>query len=437
MPGGVGRRKAAVTFFSMTTPLQTAVARAAMGLIVAAVSLGVSSPVAHADEKVRPQLFGMDMIQKTATQMITPLDHDVPMPTMRLIARWSGIEKSAGDYYWSDLDARIATAVGRGARPLLTVYGTPVFHALGGAEGTSDVRPPKLSAYRAFVSALAQRYGDRVDYQLWAEANVSSNYIGTVRHMAKMTKIASQEVRQHAPGAKVVAPQGPIRLPGSRGWFRQYWTEKVGGKPIAKWVDVATLSGFPLPKHGPEKGLRLVKVMRRIAAEGGFNGPIWIVEINYDVLGRKPTVPISMDQQVANVVKTYVLNASIGTQRVYWHYWSPPVPIMNTAMLTSDLQVAPPGKAFGVIQPWLIGTRARGCTTSRNGDVYTCLFTKNRVERRVVWTVSGRERRVAVPDGTRRLSWPDGAVQRFDGGARIRVGTIPVMVESRPMSGRS
>jgi hypothetical protein len=420
----------------MTTHLKASVSRAVAGLIVVAVSLGVSSPVAHA-EKVRPELFGMDMIQKTAAQMITPPDHDVRMPTMRLIARWSSVEKSPGTYDWSDLDDRIDTAVGRGATPLLTIYGTPGFYAVTGVGDASDVRPPKLSAYRAFVSALAQRYGDGADYQLWAEANVSSNYVGTVRHMAKMTKIASQEVRRHAPGAKVVAPQGPIRLPGSRGWFRKYWTQKVGGKPIAQWVDVATLSGFPLPKHGPEKGLRLVKVMRRIAAEGGFTGPVWIVEINYDVLGNKPTVPISMDRQVANVVKTYVLNASIGTQRVYWHYWSPPVPIMNTAMLTADLQVAPPGKAFGVIQPWLIGTRARGCTTSRNGDIYTCLFTKGRVERRVVWTVSGRERRVAVPEGTKRLSWPDGTVRRFHERARIRVGTVPVMIESRRLTGRS
>ena len=40
-------------------------------------------------------------------------------------------------------------------------------------------------------------------------------------------------------------------------------------------------------------------------------------------MAPESTVPIGIDQQVANVVKTYVLNASIGTQRVYWHYWSP------------------------------------------------------------------------------------------------------------------
>ncbi|KRE97263.1 hypothetical protein ASG76_00590 [Nocardioides sp. Soil774] len=408
----------------MITHATVTIARALVGLLVAALGVGLSASGARA-EKVRPELFGMDMVQLTIPP--APL---VSTPTMRLIVRWSGVERSPGQYDWAELDDRLAMARQHGSRPLLTLYSTPDFYAMGDVGDVVEVRPPKLSAYRAFVSALARRYGDRADYQLWAEMNVSNNYVGTVRHMAKMAKIASQEVRQYAPGALVVAPQGPIRLPGSRAWFERFWTQKVGGKPIAKWVDVATLSGFPLPRHGPEQGIRLVKVLRRITSAGGFDGPIWVVEINYDVLGRKPTVPISIEEQVANVVKTYVLNASIGTQRVYWHYWAPPVPNMNTAMLSPDNQIAPPGKAFGEIQPWLIGTRARGCTITRNGDFYSCLFTIKRAERRVMWSVSGRERRVAVPDRTRRLSFPDGTVRRLDAPKRVRVGAMPVMIES-------
>jgi len=253
--------------------------------------------------------------------------------------------------------------------------------------------------------------------------------------MAKMARIASQEVRRHAPEALVVAPQGPVRFRENRDWFRAFWSERVGGKPVAEWVDVATLSGFPLPRHGPEKGIRLVKWLRRMTADYGFSGPIWIVEINYDVNGPRATVPISMDQQVANVVKTYVLNASIGTQRVYWHYWSAPASNMNTAMLTSDNQVAPPGKAFGAIQPWLIGTRAEGCTITED-DLYTCLFTVQRAERRVIWSMSGRDQRIVVPDRTRRVFSPDGTVRRIGASRRVRVGLVPVMIESWRAPGR-
>jgi hypothetical protein len=136
-----------------------------------------------------------------------------------------------------------------------------------------------------------------------------------------------------------------------------------------------------------------------------------------------------MDRQVANVVKTYVLNASIGTQRVYWHYWSKPTSVMDTAMLTEDNQVAPPGTAFGVIQPWLIGTRAEGCTVKRD-DLYSCLFTTKRVERRVVWSVSGKRRSIPAPAGATTVSSPDGTVRPMGSAERVKVGLVPVMVES-------
>lgn len=416
---------------SMTTHLPRKISRALVGALVAALLGGAPTPTAHA-ERVKPELFGMDMIQFTAPQ--APL---VSTPTMRLIVRWSMVERSPGDYDWSELDARLDMARQHGSRPLLTIYSTPSFYATGAAVSPDFLRPPKLSAYRTFVRALADRYGSRADYQPWAEMNCPCNYIGPPRRMAKMVRIASQEVRRHAPRAKVVAPHGPIRYSYNRVWFREFWSQRVGGESVADWVDVATLSGFPLPRHGPEKGIRLVKALRRMTAEHGFSGPIWIVEINYDVFGPNPTVPISMDRQVANVVKTYVLNASIGTERVYWHYWTTPKAHMNTAMLTSDKELAPPGRAFDVIQPWLVGTRAEGCTITRGGDLYSCLFTIKRAERRVMWSVAGKERRVTVPDRTRQVFFPDGTVRQIGARKRVRVGLVPVMIESWRTPGRT
>lgn len=409
----------------MNTPSCRVVARAAIGALAAALVTWSPVPSAHA-ERVEPELFGMDLIQLPAPAV--PL---VSTPTVRLIVNWATIEKTPGHYDWSALDARIRMARENPSRPLLTLFGTPAFHATGEyvSPQWSYLRPPRLSAYRAFVRALAERYGAQVDYQLFAEMNVPGNYLGTERHMAKMVWAGSQEVRAQAPGALVVAPQGPIRLKGNRKWFRTFWAQRVHGKPVGAWVDVATYSGFPLPKHGPEKQIRLTQWMRRITSENGFSGPIWIVEINYGIRLPRPTVPVSMDRQVANVVKTYVLNASIGVERVYWHYWSKPTPVMDTAMLTDDDQVAPPGKAFGVIQPWLIGTRAKGCSVTR-GDLYTCLFTTKRVERRVVWSMSGRSRRVLAPAGTTTVSFADGTVQPIGSAARVKVGLVPVMIES-------
>lgn len=409
----------------MSTPSLRTVIYAVVGGLVAAFVASSPLPVAHA-ERVDSEFFGMDMTQELAPAAPLP-----STPTMRLIVNWSSIEQSAGQFDWSNLDARLRMADENRSRPLLTIYGTPAFHAVGEyvSPQWSYLRPPSIRAYRAFVRALAKRYGTRVDYQLWAEMNVPGNYLGTREHMAKMVWAGSKAVRAAAPGALVVAPQGPVRLKGNRNWFRKFWGLRVHGKPVGKWVDVATFSGFPLAKHGPEKQIRLTKWVRRITSENGFSGPIWIVEVNYGIRLPRPTVPVSMDRQVANVVKTYVLNASIGTQRVYWHYWSKPTSVMDTAMLTEDDQVAPPGKAFASIQPWLIGTRAEGCTVKRD-DLYSCLFTTKRVERRVVWTVSGKRRSILAPAGATTVSSPDGMVRPMGSAKRVKVGLVPVMVES-------
>lgn len=412
----------------MTTHMPQVFLRALIGMLTAVLIAGVA-PSANA-ERVRPELFGMDLIQS-----IAPPAPSVSTPTMRFIINWSEVERSPGLFDWSYVDARMDLARQRGSTPLFTLYGTPAFYAVGAPGEPSLVRPPRLSAYRTFVRALAERYGSEADYQVFAEMNCPCNYAGTPRRMAKMARIASQEVRLHAPGALVVAPHGPIRYASNRDWFRAFWGERVGGKPVAEWVDVATLSGFPLPRHGPEKGIGLVKALRRIAAKQGFSGPIWIVEMNYDVNGPRATVPISIDRQVANVVKTYVLNASIGTERVYWHYWSAPVVNMSTAMITSDNEIAPPGKAFDVIQPWLVGTRAKGCTITRD-DLYSCLFTTKRAERRVIWTTSGRPARVLVPERTKRAFSADGTVRQVGARNRLRVGLVPVMIESWRGPGR-
>lgn len=413
----------------MNTHLLRAVSRVAVGVLAASLITWLPA-AAHAD-RVKPEFFGMDLANQTA-----PSGPLVSTPTMRLLVYWSKIELSPGQFDWSALDARIEMARQNGSRPLITLMGSPTFYVEREPNVLDYVLPPRLSAYRNFVRALAERYGSRADYQLWSEMNGTHAYKGPPRHMAKMARIAGQEVRRHAPGAKVVAPQGPIRYKDGRDWFREFWSERVGGKPVGDWVDAASLSGFPLAKDGPERGIWLVKWLRRMTAEQGFSGPIWIVEINYDVNGPRPTVPISTDEQVANVVKTYVLNASIGTERVYWHYWNAPVENMNTATLTADNQVAPPGKAFGVIQPWLIGTRAEGCTITK-GDLYSCLFTTKRTERRVIWTKSGRSQRVVVPDGTTQVFFPDGTVRPIGARKRVKVGLVPVLVESARESGRA
>src|SRR5436853_514364 len=83
-------------------------------------------------------------------------------------------ETSPGQFDWGALDTAVSAAANAGARPLLVLGQTPVFHAsrpdqeAGYGPGAASM--PDLAAWSRYVTAVAERYGDRIDYQVWNEA---------------------------------------------------------------------------------------------------------------------------------------------------------------------------------------------------------------------------------------------------------------------------
>ena len=57
---------------------------------------------------------------------------------------------------------------------------------------------PNISAWKAYVSQVAKRYGSRLDYQIWPEPNIIQNWQGTTRQMAQLTVVASKAIHKYA-----------------------------------------------------------------------------------------------------------------------------------------------------------------------------------------------------------------------------------------------
>jgi hypothetical protein len=345
---------------------------------------------------------------------------------VRLAMSWPAVERSPGIYDWRGSDARVAASEGHGVKPMVTIVGTPRFHALGPGPITA-ASPPDLGAYRAFVRALVGRYGNRVDYQVWNEPNVLLFYTGTKQHMAWMTRIVGETVEELAPDAAVVAPSFPLRY--NRAWAKHYWDQRPGGRKVGDFVDAASLSAYPRIHEGPERGLGLVRWMQRVLDGVDFDGPLWATELNYGANGGPPTAPIPMRTQVSFVVRTYVLHSTLGADRVYWYSWAPDDTV-NTHLQDGHGALTPAGTAYGVVRDWILGTRPAGCSITRG--VTTCQFrVGGGVRRDISWTRSERIRSLVVPDGARRRVDPAGVETAVASGERIRVGVTPVMIEVR------
>lgn len=381
----------------------------------------------HKVAPVRPGFFGLGM---EAYRDQWP-NLDVGM--VRLSSIWAAVERSRGRYDWAILDGRVARSEELGARPLLIVQATPRFYALGPQPATPG-SAPDLDGYRTFVEALVARYGDRVDYQVWNEPNVEQFFTGTPAHAAEMTRILARIVRTQAPGASAVAPSFPLRgdNPAFRKWFRSYLRQKVGprAQPVTRFFDAASISAYPMPDEDPEDGLAITQYARRVLARHGFHGPLWATEINYGANGGAPTKRIPVRRQVSNVVRTYVLHATLGADRVFWYSWNPD-PTVNTQLQDGNGNLTPAGDAYGVVQDWLLGTRPLGCETTEG--VSTCGFrVGGGVKRYVSWTRSGRIRPLVAPKGAVSLAYPTGKTRGLKPGRKLHVGVTPVMIEVQP-----
>jgi hypothetical protein len=345
-------------------------------------------------------------------------------------ATWRDIEPEDGRYDFAKLDAMVDTAEAKGADVLVVLGQTPSFHAVNAAApsfyGPGASSMPRMSAWQRYVGAVAARYRGRpVIFQVWNEANVVGFWQGTPQQMALLTKGARDVLNVVNREAKLVAPALVTRLSGQRSWLNKFYAQRVGGRPVASYVDAVSVQLYPMATGKPEDSMALLGVNRAILARHGVNKPIWNTEVNYGMTG-KPVAPLSGSRQAAYVARTYLLNAANGVQRVYWYGWETQS-IVNTRMVRSDLSsLTSAGTAFATVADWMRGARINSCPVSANGT-YVCTLTKTGTTRHVYWNPSRTVK--VVTSGSATAYHPvDGSRQALRGGSTITVGPVPVLV---------
>jgi hypothetical protein len=229
--------------------------------------------------------------------------------------------------------------------------------------------------------------------------------------------------------AKVVAPALATRLTGQRSWLRTFYGTRVGGRPVARYVDVVSLNLYPLPRQGPEKSMKLLDASRTMLSRAGVHKPIWNTEINYGLLGGGTARNISRAKEAAFVGRTLVLNADRNVKRVFWYAWDLQH-LANTQLTFADgTTKTRAGVAYDVVSGWLLGAHTRGCSRDRRGT-WTCELTYAHGVKRIYWNPSHRATARAVRSATVTVDLR-GHRARLHGGEAIAVGKAPVMVRSR------
>lgn len=126
----------------------------------------------------------------------------------RLQTGWARVEQEKWQYDWKWLDESVDGLIQRGFRPFFNVsYGNR--HYTEGERGYHPLLSSEaLAAWKKFVTALTDRYKDRIShYEIWNEPNLAgywkpdridpANYVKLVRETAPV-------IRQQAPSAVIV-----------------------------------------------------------------------------------------------------------------------------------------------------------------------------------------------------------------------------------------
>lgn len=388
---------------------------------------------AQTPQAVPATLFGVTMNSSTGA-----------MPTFRTGAvrlwdsrtRWANIQPERGEFDWTTLDRLVSGANKAGLPVLLTLGGTPEWAAPGGArsvynDGSRAAPPDNLADWDAFVRAVVERYGNRIEaYELWVLGNDKRFYAGSSETLVELTRRAARIIKAGAPAAIVACP-GMGRLWNGEGQRSLRRFAELGGY---QECDVASIKLHQRSAaHPPETMLQLVETIDETLHRAGVHPPLWNTGTTYEL-------PLEglLDQATAinHAVRFYlvgVYSRRAGIARMYFYNW-------GGSKLPIVLQAeggAPTAAALAVeqLQRWLHHAQLRSCGHGRAirvpENVWQCEFRVRESGRTfdaaITWTNVGTAV-VTAGSGDRAVRRLDGTVNTVQSGDTVHVTQEPIFI---------
>ncbi len=354
---------------------------------------------------VPPSLFGMHIANLEYGAWPT----DIPIGSVRLWdnqTTWSRIEKSQGNFDWTNLRTSINTAKSNGVNDILMVLaGTPAWAtddpAAGGLAGVDPGGagfPRDLSWWDSWVNAVVDNFGNDITaYQIWNEANLSTFSTASPAEMAQLTKRAYDIIKRKDPTAIVVAPSTGTRLGGPFQRFYPAYLQELGN--LGWPVDVWSAHTYPASLGQPDDRADLARLwINTLRQAGAPNLPLWDTENNFGLKGpgpQNPDVDIEGQRAAAWVARTYLDGLDLGMSRVYWYRFEGPNDLWGIQMYNGTVGA----QAYKTLYNWIVGATYQGCDTKR-GNLVTCKFTRNGSAFNIIYTENGARAKFKGLKGT-------------------------------------
>jgi len=369
--------------------------------------------------------FGMH-IHHLAYPVPTPWP-SVPVPQWRLWdanVTWPDLEPSKGQWRFEKLDAYVSLAQHHGTGVLLTLGGSPAWASARPQLPSNYSRgftapPANIEDWRTYVRTLVSRYKGRIQaYEIWNEPNLTDYWSGSTGEMVTLAKEASQIIHNLDPHALVVSPSATAAY--GIGWLSEFLNEGGG-----QYVDVIAFHFYVDPHTlSPEEMLPIIQRVRQVLADNKLaNTPIWNTET-----GWLPPAKFDSDELAAGfLARAYILSWAAGVERFYWYAWDNNSYVALITYKEDTRTVTPAGRAYGIIQQWLVGTNMNSCTESAD-HTWTCQLNRAGNTQWIAWNPQGNRTFDIPPAWKVKGLTPLLSEHKSLSGTTIDVGPVPVLL---------
>ena len=352
---------------------------------------------------VEPQMFGLLAPPDTGS---VP---QVPYYSLRLWdsgVSWAELQPTRGPIRWKLLDEAVAFAERQGREVLYVLGPVPQWASAepdrpneGWGKGAGGpLTSEGERAYVAYVDALLDRYGERIDaIEAWNEANLPSFWRGTPDEMAEMTKTVYDAVQERELDIDVYAASATTRVAGS---IYRFFPAYLEGLEKRGWpVDGFAVHAYPDADGTASDMSGLVAQFKAyLAIANAPDLPIANTELNYGLAGPgdKPHRDVPRKYSEAWVTRTFLDSIRLGLDSTYWFAWTPKYYGQLGIQLNPDTPDTI--RAWETFYGWVVGSTYLGCTEP--GGAVLCEFTED-----------GRSFWIGYADRATVVDAPGGAVE--------------------------
>jgi len=194
-----------------------------------------------------PKGFGVNIHFTGAPVKDLDLLQEMGFDMARTDFKWARVEKSIGQYSWTEYDQLINGLIARGITPYLILdYNNPVY---GSSEMTGISTKAQIQGYTNFAKAAVERYkGKKIVWEIWNEPNLGIfwNPTPNATQYMNLVKVAVPAMRAADPNAVIVAP-GAAYIANTFDYIKE--CARLG---LFDYID--GLSVHPYKNDAPENG---------------------------------------------------------------------------------------------------------------------------------------------------------------------------------------